>query len=257
MKLFYTLVTYLKTIYYGKKGEPFSIAGKKYFFQPNSRPTRLKYLNTENTVNRNDILQFLYILNNVKPDSVFWDIGAHYGTISVVAAALIEKENSIFAFEPDVHSIKILLENIKYNRLASKVVVKKQALGDFIGISKMDIGMGASLSRVNTEHDSSLNQQVIEVEMTTLDFLYGSIARPDFVKIDIEGAELLLFKEGKEILADKRVKFICELHPFAWSSFPSSSFQEFRDTIEKSGRNIEYLDSNNQIDHPVYGIVTF
>ena len=75
MSLISTAIKVIKRLWYGSRGEPYHINGRKLYFQEGSRPTRRKYLNSDNWVNRNEILQYDYIQDNLKKDSVFWDIG--------------------------------------------------------------------------------------------------------------------------------------------------------------------------------------
>src|SRR6188474_2838116 len=51
-----------------------------------------------------------WLKRTLRPDDVFWDVGANVGAISLVAARLCRR---VVAFEPDPRSVEQLRRNIK------------------------------------------------------------------------------------------------------------------------------------------------
>lgn len=258
MKLSENIVKKIKRYFFGMRGEPFKINSVKIYFQPGSRPTREKYLNSSNTVVRNDILQQHYFAKRLKPDSVLWDIGAHYGTYSLFSSAYIKNNDCIFAFEPDEQAVLILKKNLLFNDLHSKIKIFELAVSSHAAVLNFDMQDGNANSHLITNNGITSLGQIKEVRSVTLNEMLETIPKPDFIKIDTEGAELDIIKGAGKLLKDSSITFICELHPFAWDWYKDVSWMEFSETIKKSGRTIIPLDTNKNIsDLPFYGTVIF
>ena len=66
-----------------------------------------------------------------------------------------------------------------------------------------------------------------------------------------------MLRGADQLLNDKSVRFICELHPFAWEAF-GVSYDEFKNIISDAKRTIQVLDNRNSLnDLPYYGTVLF
>ena len=72
----------------------------------------------------------------------------------------------------------------------------------------------------------------IRVPAVTLDEVCGSEV-PDFVKADVEGAELRMLKGASRILAARRTVFLLELHP--WEDPNDSSGESVTDFMRSRG----------------------
>ena len=68
------------------------------------------------------------------------------------------------------------------------------------------------------------------------------------MKIDPEQAEINIMRNAKELLSDKNIRFVCELHPFAWKSF-NVEYSEFEVLLQKYGRVIKLIDPNRKISN--------
>lgn len=62
------------------------------------------------------------------------------------------------------------------------------------------------------EVDKEIHDRTEVVKMTTLDQIANESGQPDFVKIDVEGAELSVLKGAGELLRDSPPNIICEIH---------------------------------------------
>ena len=141
----------------------------------------------------------------VRPGSVFYDIGANVGFYSLLASGLVGS-GSVFAFEPSPRNIGFLRKHIELNRLRN-VTVLETALGDKDDIMKFETestGFAGHLSD---------NGEIL-VRVTTLDALVGSgqIFPPDYVKMDIEGAELLALRGGEQTFRTYRPHIFLATH---------------------------------------------
>jgi FkbM family methyltransferase len=183
-----------------------------------------------------------------------WDIGAHWGHYSIFGASIAEKNNQIFAFEPDNSARKTLLSNLALNGFEQKVTVFDSLISDIDGeLDFLDLG-GNSNSHIVK---NSAGQSTVRKKTRTLNSLLNDLPVPDFIKIDTEGAEIDILRSGSALLNNHKVRFICELHPFAWDEF-KVQYSEFQQLVKDSGRTIRLLDEKKQLsDLPFYGTVLF
>jgi FkbM family methyltransferase len=249
------LVSSIKKIIYSG-GEKYEFGGVELLFMPNTRPVKRKYINDQSDVVRNDVLQIFYMEKNFLPEHVLWDIGSHHGHYSVFAASVVKGKDQVFSFEPDDSARNVQTQNILLNHFDDRVQIFDYVVSGTDGtIHFMDEGGNANSHIVYGDEISAAGTVVRETRC--LDSLLNVLPRPDFVKIDTEGAEIDILRGGSRLLSDKNVKFICELHPFAWESF-GVKYNEFVDILNRYGRKIELLDNRKQVkDLPYYGTVLF
>ena len=134
------------------------------------------------------------------------DVGANLGGISIALAKRFP-ERKIYSFEPNPHTFKSLLGNIKLNNLDN---VKPQRLAlakengfvsfdaDPIARATCSINRGSELEEGISVPCMSLDSFVKEKEISEISFL----------KVDVEGYESLVFQGGKAVLDSKIAKVI-------------------------------------------------
>lgn len=134
----------------------------------------------------------------IKKGMVVFDIGAHWGYYSLIAASLVGENGKGFAFEPHPLNYDLLLKSISFNGFSNISPIKK-AVSDKNGIIKLFCSHkeSAGHSIVLPENED----EYIEVETVTLDeFCKENKILPDVVKMDVEGAEPLALKGMKRMI---------------------------------------------------------
>jgi len=157
------------------------------------------------------------ILKLVKPGDIVLDIGANIGwhTISIL---LKRKGASVYSFEPIKSSFHYLKQNLKLNDLSSDNAYN-------IGFSDetktvkfyYDVEFAMASSMANLREDEETVTEECEVKKLD-DFVSStpSLKRADFIKCDVEGAELFVFKGATEtIKKDKPIIFTEMLRKWA------------------------------------------
>jgi FkbM family methyltransferase len=153
----------------------------------------------------------------LKPGDCFFDVGAHIGFYSLIAARLIGGGGQVIAFEPDPHNATILRENVARNGFSNIEVVSAavwkcdgvlhfQRGGDFCG------GKSSRRGAVIEANGRSDQGETISVSAITLDSYVVHCKPPSLIKIDVEGAESEVLKGAGRILAKTAPALICEVH---------------------------------------------
>ena len=145
------------------------------------------------------------------------DIGAHQGLYTLLASSTTGKSGKVFAFEPSSRERKALRLNVLLNR-RKNVSIQSFALGDASGYSEMYIVQGGKNGFNSLRPPAaSVVTTKMPVEVRTLDDLVesGAIPRPDFIKLDVEGAELSVIKGASKMLSQQpRPVIMAEVESF-------------------------------------------
>jgi FkbM family methyltransferase len=133
----------------------------------------------------------------LKPGGVFYDVGANVGFYSLLGSALIEP-GRVFAFEPLPSNVAYLKRHLKLNKITN-VEVLEIAISDKIGELPFLEEETRAMGRLG--HGGKRL-----VWCSTLDSLLQEqrIPPPDFIKMDIEGAELHALNGAKDIFRKYR-----------------------------------------------------
>jgi FkbM family methyltransferase len=138
--------------------------------------------------------------------SVVFDLGAQAGFYTLLASGLVGSEGKVFAFEPLPRNLFYLKEHIRLNKITNTTVIEA-AVCDRSGT--------AYFKQVNSRLMGYLSETGwLQVNTVTLDDLVsqGKIPLPDFLKIDVEGAETAVLQGAKAILAQKHPVIFLSSH---------------------------------------------
>lgn len=124
------------------------------------------------------------------------DGGANIGYYTLLFSHLVGASGTVYAFEPDPSMYQALLKNISENALTN-VKAYEYALGRTSGVASF-IAEGGVSSRLSTE--TQPNGQLITVQVVALDNLFQAAESIDFVKLDVEGAEIECLEGMRNII---------------------------------------------------------
>lgn len=142
----------------------------------------------------------------IKPGSVFYDVGAHVGYVSLVAAKWVGPEGRVVAFEPLPLNIRYLKKHIEINR-EDNVELFPVAVSDRCGEQRFDIAGGTGRGRI-------ADGTGVPITTVSLDALCagGRIPPPSVIKMDVEGAELLALTGASETIRKYRPAILLSTH---------------------------------------------
>ncbi len=160
-----------------------------------------------------------FLIKNLQPDSVFFDLRANCGYYSLLGATIADK-GSIHAFEPSPSTEKILSKNAKGK---ANIIVNKKAVSNKDGYSDfMEFPARYSTSstlrpdlfkdKLWAKRFVHANAKIEKVETITLDsYCAEKKIGPDFIKIDVEGNEDNVIAGTRETLEKSRPTVIMEV----------------------------------------------
>jgi FkbM family methyltransferase len=133
----------------------------------------------------------------IRPGSVVYDVGAHVGFYTLLAATLVGPQGHVVAFEPVPRNIWYLREHLKLNGITNVTVVEAAA-GAGEGSAWFDEGPGSSMGYLSDAGGLRVQTVCID-EMVAA----GKIPPPEYIKMDVVGAEALVLTGAKATLVKR------------------------------------------------------
>ncbi|MDO8513860.1 MAG: FkbM family methyltransferase [bacterium] len=145
-----------------------------------------------------------YFIFKLKSGDNVVDAGAYIGAFAVYTAKVVGPNGKVIAFKPDPLSYIKLLANIKLNKLKNIIVIKK-GLWDKSTELTFYNGQGAGSSCIYG--DNNTNPIIIKTVKLDEEIKRIGVEKIDFVKMDIEGAEIEVIDSLKNWLDKNAVNF--------------------------------------------------
>ncbi|MEW5926323.1 MAG: FkbM family methyltransferase [Gemmatimonadota bacterium] len=197
---------------------------------------------------RFEVPELKFLRERVRPGSTFLDVGANGGLYTVLASGLVGERGRVFSFEPGAEQLRLLERNVELNGLRNVTIVRS-AVGDRRGEVQLGVSRdGAMSSLARTDHPA---QDIVgwqPVEMITLDEFAreAGLDRVDFLKVDVEGAEKLVFGGARGLLAENpSLVVMFEAADVNAGAFGYSA-RELLTGLEASGFRVCRLDDEGQ-----------
>jgi len=159
--------------------------------------------------------EYFEFLNFIKGDVCMLDIGAYTGDTLIEAASSGFSFSKVLAIEPDPRNFEELEARIASIQLPITVVPMRKAIGNRVG---------KAIFSANSDMTSRLEDYspgTFEVDITTVDEVCETLDwTPNFIKVDVEGAERLLLEGSSKTIRTRRPMFAIALeHNFddLWS----------------------------------------
>lgn len=154
-----------------------------------------------------------FLLDYLRPNDVFIDVGAHLGELSLLAASKITK-GKVLTFEPTPHILPYLHENIALNRANHKIKVIEKAVSDQVGTARFVLNPESEVNHLRAKRE--ITSSSIKVPTTTIDreVINNKLSRISLLKIDVEGAEINVLIGAKKNLHQHKIEaMMIEVNP--------------------------------------------
>jgi FkbM family methyltransferase len=209
-----------------------------------------------------EVSECRFVSRLLGPGMTVVDVGAHHGLYSLLASKRVGPKGRVFAFEPSPRERARLEKHLLVNRCRN-VSTYPFAIGSKSGSEDLFLVNGAE-DYCNSLRPPAVaaSTSKIRVEVTSLDeFLeHADIHHVDFLKLDVEGAELDVLKGARRTLgvdpkpillvevfdlrtrawgykANEIVKFLCK-SGYEWFRFSGDG------TLEAVSPDLDLYDAN-------------
>lgn len=186
-------------------------------------------------------------INYLKKDTVFFDIGTHFGYFSLLASELVGEGGQVHSFEPTPSTFGVLSGNLAGRNnvyLNNMALWSEETTLDFqdygIRYSAFNSLYGAKCMEVL---ENRILPTTHRVKTKSVDgYIAETGAKPGFIKIDAESAEFDILQGMERTLADVRPIVTMEVGDFD----DTDIFKDSKDSVvflmERKYRAYEFAD---------------
>lgn len=184
-----------------------------------------------------EIDQTTLIKEFVKPGMRCLDLGANIGYYTLLFSSLVGKSGKVFAVEPDSRNLPLLKKNIDLNGISEIVNLFPIGIGSEDSKTYFFKSEYSNLSKL----DFSGNKKSEIIDVMSLNSLGKIIGNINVIRMDIEGAELLvLSKNSLNYLSGLEVgtRIFVEVHPTNYlENNEEFSFKKTVEILSRAGFN--------------------
>jgi FkbM family methyltransferase len=144
-----------------------------------------------------------------KTGDIVIDVGAAFGFYTIMASKRVGQQGKVVAIEPQPNILEMLNRNIKLNELTNIITLNYAVYSE-----RSKVRLYSNYSIIQERAGQSL-QSFIEVSADTLDNLLRQVGidEANWIKVDVEGAELEVLKGAAGILSrSSDISILVEVH---------------------------------------------
>lgn len=202
--------------------------GAQIYYQGYSEPETVGFLN-----------------RHLEPGMVLWDVGAHVGEYTLLAAKAVGASGEVHAFEANPVMARILEENVLLNRFEN-VRLNRCAIADSRGELEFRVMEEPAVSFLSPrgggeEKSPARLERTIRVPAMSLDdYLEEAGRAPDLIKVDVEGAELMVLSGAAGLLDGSVGAPPVWILEYSWENCPRFGYEpdELVSSLEGHGYSV-------------------
>ena len=212
-----------------------------------------------NAIERNSFLEKRttnYLVSNVKPGEVVVECGSNIGYYTNIFAKLVTNTGKVYSYEANRDVMNIANLSLKINGLSDIVTLKNLCISDEYGEIDFSVPtdsekfLGIPLNKVNLKEASiSLDpkaKNTRKVRSVTLDQDLSHLEQIDWLRMGIEGSEVLAIKGAKRLIqSSPNIKIVMEWSPEAIKKYGDIS--ELIDYLFTEGLRAYYINSRGSL----------
>lgn len=220
-------------------------------FIPDTDNGQYWWLKTTGASPEDEMIEAVCAILDERPRGIALDCGANFGCWTLPLAKHAER---VIAFEPQRCVFHLLRRSVETNRIKN-ITLLQVALGPEAGtIQVPDLILdettnfgGVSLGIPHSEHPNAptYSAPVVVIDDLMLSDFCRGWGPVTFIKADVEGAELGLFKGAEQTIRRFKPIIIAE------ADHPLTDTQALGAFIESLGYNVELFQDNNFIGMPL------
>ena len=148
------------------------------------------------------------------------DVGAAIGYFTLIFARLVGKDGLVIAFEPKDDRFEILTKNVKVNhyqniKLENKAIMTKDCKMTFFAPNDDIAGLRFLTNPEKPDYHLDSYKHTVPTQVSTIgldEYLKNLdiIKKISFMKIDVDGPELLVLQSSQSLLKNDNLKILIE-----------------------------------------------
>lgn len=179
--------------------------------------------------------------------STIVDIGANIGYFTLLASSLLGNRGKAYAFEPDIINYELLLKNIKLNNYKN-IIPTQCAISNNNGKTLLFQYKNRGWHSLFNAHRNPINSILVDT-VTLDDFFRDGDISIDIVKIDVEGAEILVLQGMKQIIEkNDNIKIFIEFNPGCLQNAGFTTIEFWNQLVTLGFKYIYLID---EVDHTI------
>ena len=179
-----------------------------------------------------------------------YDVGGYEGIYTLFFSKAVGPRGRVFTFEPNPANCRKIRENVRLNHLANVQLIQL-GLGSGQGKSQLVfLSNEPARGTIFADYQQSLRQKgdttSIEIELDSLDHQLATnplLAPPDFIKIDVEAAELDVLAGMSETLRSHRPRLFIEVHS-------GVDVKQLAQSLLKKNYCLRHVETNTAVHSP-------
>ncbi|HEX9562928.1 MAG TPA: FkbM family methyltransferase [Gemmatimonadaceae bacterium] len=174
-------------------------------------------------------LQSAAFQRHIKAGDVVFDVGAHVGYYTVLSSVLTGPTGQVISFEPVPLNLRYLRRHVRMNG-CDNVRIVEVCVGDRSSTARFDDSHGTGVGHLSADGGLVVRVRAIDEMVAS-----GEVPVPQFIKVDVEGAELLVLQGADSILRKHHPAIILSTHG-------DDLERESRERLSRLGYGVELLE---------------
>ena len=148
----------------------------------------------------------------VEEGMVCLDLGANIGYTTLYMLNNVGPDGFVYAIEPGKHNLELLQQNVEQNGYEDRCEITEGAISSTDGQLDFWLADAPNLHSFTKTHRST---NKVSVEAYTLETFLKDKRFPNFIKMDVEGHEVDIFKGGLNYFKNNpgHTNILIEVHP--------------------------------------------
>lgn len=157
--------------------------------------------------NKMETEQTTEMLGTLSAGKTFFDIGANVGYYTILASRLVGPSGKVVSFEPLIRNLSYLHRHVEMNQ-ATNVRILPFAVSSDNTIVSFSAGQNSAMGYL----DPSGAGDILVPTVTLDDIVKELRVLPNVMKIDVEGAEMEVFRGADRVLTEARPAIFLSTH---------------------------------------------
>ncbi|MDR0968117.1 MAG: FkbM family methyltransferase [Holosporaceae bacterium] len=166
-----------------------------------------------------------YLVKNVKPSETVIEIGANIGYYTTLLSKLVGSKGKVYSYEANKKVYDLACLSLKMNDLYNIVTIKNIVISDRKGtvdFVSYEPSLDADIVNIGGSHiltdygiyDLLYDKTIKTIKTTSLDEDLPNLKSVDWLRMDIEGSEILALKGARRIInSSPNLKIVMEWFP--------------------------------------------